>query len=31
MLGPKMGKTVKGVQQEFKAYVEGSVVTEEVA
>ena len=31
MLGPKMGKTVRGVQQEFKAYVEGSVVTEEVA
>ena len=31
MLGPKMGKTVKSVQREFKAYVEGSVVTEEVA
>ena len=31
MLGPRMGKTVKSVQREFKAYVEGSVVTEEVA
>ena len=31
MLGPKFGKTVEGVQGEFKAYVEESVVTEEVA
>ena len=31
MLGPKLGKTVKSVQREFKAYVEGIVVTAEVA
>lgn len=31
MLGPKFGKTVEGVQGEFKAFVEGSVVAEEVA
>ena len=31
MLGPKFGKTVEGVQREFKAFVEGSVVAEEVA
>ncbi len=31
MLGPKFGKTVEGVRGEFKAFVEGSLVTEEVA
>jgi hypothetical protein len=31
MLGPKFGKTVEGVQGEFKAFVEGGLVTEEVA
>ena len=31
MLGPKFGETVEGVQGEFKAFVEGSLVTEEVA
>ena len=31
MLGPKFGKTIEGVQGEFKAFVEGSAVLEEVA
>jgi len=31
MLGPKFGKAIEGVQAEFKAYVEKSVATEEIA
>lgn len=30
LLGPQFRKTIEGVQAEFKAYVEGSVRTEEV-
>ena len=31
MLGPQFDKAIEGVQAEFKAYVEGSTTTEEVA